>query len=73
MLLYSEYEQESKCKTFKIPRDAVDTACFLHFFNTLFDSINGDIIMKARSISDKTMTTTAIDDLTYENIWNIKK
>jgi hypothetical protein len=35
MLLYSEQELKSRCKTWKMPRDGTDTAYFLKFFNDL--------------------------------------
>lgn len=68
MLLYSENEIESKCKTKKMPVDGIDTAIFLQFFNDLFDSLNGGINMRNRRINPKTMTSTVTDDCV--DIWN---
>lgn len=70
MLLYSEQEIESRCKTWKMLRDGIHTANFLKFFNNLFDTLNGGINMHNRSTNKETMTSTLTDNSREENIWN---
>lgn len=70
MLLYSEQEIESRCKTWKMLREGVNTAIFLKFFNDLFDILNGGINIHNRSTNKETMTSTLTDNSTEEKIWN---
>lgn len=69
MLLYSEQQIESQCKTKKMSPDGIYTAIFLKFFNELFDSLNGGINMHNRSINPNSMTSV-IDDCAHVNTSN---